>query len=223
MIENEKLAFTEDEILYEIDKEIFFFEADDEKTPMLTPSEIIEHLFCPRFTYFIHCLKIPQFEENRYKVIKGRQLHEKREKTNIDYLRKKLGVVGKEISVYLASKNLGVRGVVDEVLHLNDKTLAPLDYKYTEYKDFTFQTHKVQSTLYAMLIMENYNAPVKRGFICYTRDGNKVKEIIYSEKDFQFARGIVREIFDIILKGYFPKKTPWHSKCIDCCYRNICV
>ncbi len=198
-------------------------DSDTETTPMITPSEIIEHLYCPRFTYFMNCLKIPQHEELRYKVLKGRKLHEKREKTNIDYLRKRLGCIDKEISVYIASKKLRVRGIIDEVLYLSDETLAPLDYKYTEYTDFTFQTHKVQSTLYALLIMENYNKQVKKGFICYTREGNKVKEIVYTEKDFFYAKDVVDEIFNVILKGYYPKKTRWQNKCIDCCYRNICV
>lgn len=196
---------------------------DTESTPMITPSEIIEHLFCPRFTYFMNCLNIPQHEEHRYKVLKGRELHERREKTNVDYLRKRLGVVDKEVSVYIASRSFGVRGVIDEVLHLSDGTIAPLDYKYTEYADFTFQTHKVQSTLYAMLIMENYKKPVNRGYICYAREGSKVKEILYTEKDFCYVKDIVKEIFDIIQKGYYPKKTGWQNRCIDCCYRNICV
>ena len=196
---------------------------DTESTPMLTPSEIIEHLYCPRFTYFMNCLNIPQHEEKRYKVLKGRELHERREKTNVDYLRKRLGVIDKEVCVYIASKELRVRGVIDEVLHLSDGTLAPLDYKYTEYTDFTFQTHKVQSTLYAMLIMENYKKPVNRGYICYAKVGFKIKEILYTKKDFWYAKYVVKEIFDIILKGYFPKKTRWQTKCIDCCYRNICV
>lgn len=197
--------------------------SDDETTPMITPSEVIEHLFCPRFTYFMNCLNIPQHEELRYKVLKGRELHERREKSNPDYLRKRLGCVDKEVSVYLASRKLGVRGVVDEVLYFSDSTLAPFDYKYTEYTDFTFQTHKVQSILYALLIMESYKKPVKRGFICYTKDGNKVKEIIYTEKDFCYAKDIVQEIFNVILKGYYPKKTHSQNRCIDCCYRNICV
>jgi CRISPR-associated exonuclease Cas4 len=196
---------------------------DTETTPMITPSEVIEHLYCPRFTYFMNCLNIPQHEELRYKVLKGRELHERREKTNIDYLRKRLGCVDKEVSVYIASKSLGVRGVIDEVLHLSDNTLAPLDYKYTEYSDYTFETHKVQSVLYALLIMENYKKPVTKGFICYAKNGNTVKKLVYSEDDFCYAKDIVREIFNVMLKGYYPKKTRWQNRCIDCCYRNICV
>lgn len=199
------------------------FENNMEATPMITPSEIIEHLFCPRYTFFLNCLNIPQHEELRYKVLKGRELHENREKTNINYLRKRLGCVKKEIAVYIASKKLGVRGIVDEVLYLSDGTLAPLDYKYAEGNNFIFRTHRVQSTIYALLIMENYGQTVKKGYICYVRGGNRIKEIIYNQNNFDFVRKVISEIFDIIIRGYYPKRTDFKNRCIDCCYRNICV
>jgi CRISPR-associated exonuclease Cas4 len=195
---------------------------DDEATPMITPSEIIEHIYCPRFTYFMNCLDIQQNEHLRYKVLKGRQLHEKKEKTNTEYLRKRIECIKKEISVYLASKNLKVRGVVDEVIYLRDGTLAPLDYKYTEYSEYTFKTHKIQSVLYGMLIEENYNSVVKKGFIYYARGMAKIKEIYYTNEDKTEACKIIDEIFNIIEKGFFPRKTKYDIRCIDCCYRNIC-
>ncbi|RZD18539.1 MAG: CRISPR-associated protein Cas4 [Candidatus Acididesulfobacter diazotrophicus] len=140
---------------------------DTETNIMITPSEVIEYLFCPRFTYFLNCLNIPQHEELRFKVVKGREVHERKLNINRDYLRKKIKSNGKEISVYLASPNIRVRGIVDEVLFLTDGSVAPLDYKYAEYKDYLFETHKVQLILYAMLIREIYNKPVKKGYICY--------------------------------------------------------
>jgi CRISPR-associated exonuclease Cas4 len=218
---SESAVILEENIGYDFsDKDIT---NDTETTPMITPSEIIEHLYCPRYTYFMNCLNIPQHEELRYKVLKGRELHENRKKTNVDYLRRRIRCINKEISVYMASKTLGVRGVIDEILYLSDGTLAPLDYKYTEYNDFIFKTHRIQSTIYAMLIMENYRKPVKRGYVCYARGGSRVKEIFYKDEDFTYAKEKVKEIFDIVLKGYFPRKTLWPNRCVDCCYRNICV
>ena len=81
----------------------------------ITPSEIIEFLYCRRFTYFMKCLGIRQYEENRYKVQIGREIHERREQQNRDYLRKKIGSCKKEISVNLVSRTLCIRGKVDEV------------------------------------------------------------------------------------------------------------
>jgi CRISPR/Cas system-associated exonuclease Cas4 (RecB family) len=102
-----------------------------------------EYLCCPRFIYFMKCLDIPQHEDKRYKVIKGREVHEEKSKINREYLRKKLGCVSKDISAYLASS----------ALHKN----------------------------------------------------------------------LVREILDIISKGYCPKKKSSPAHCIDCSYKNICV
>lgn len=197
--------------------------SDSEVTPMITPSDVIEHLFCPRFTYYINCLKISQHEGLRYKVIKGRQLHDQREKENKEYLRKKIGCVAKELTVYLASTHLRVRGVIDEVLTLDDGSMAPLDYKYTEYRDYLFKTHKIQSCIYAMLIETTYKKPVHRGFICYVKDNAPLKEVLYKEADFEYTENVIDEIFRVILSGYYPKKTSWHNRCIDCCYKNICV
>ncbi len=195
---------------------------DTETTVIITPSEVIEHLFCPRFTYFMNCLNIPQHEEQRYKVLKGRELHERREKENREYLRKKIGCVEKEVSVYVASPKIKVRGIIDEILTFADGSMSPLDYKYTEYKDYLFETHKVQSVLYAMLLKETYNKPVNKGYIYYAKDSSGLKEIIYKESDFIYAKAVIDEIFDVMLKGYYPKKTSWQNRCIDCCYRNIC-
>lgn len=194
-----------------------------ESSLMITPSEIIEHLYCPRFTFFMNCLEIDQHEELRYKVQKGRKLHEKKESENKEYLRKKIGCTGKEISVYLASPVVRVRGIVDEILFFENGSASPLDYKYAEYRNFLFDTHKVQSTLYAFLIKEIYKRPVYRGFICYMRDGSQLKEFVYQDKDFKHALEVIDEIFRIIEKGYFPKRTNQKNRCIDCCYRNICV
>jgi len=189
----------------------------------ITPSEIIEYIFCPRFIYFMNCLDIPQHEEKRYKVLKGREIHEEKSQINKDYLRKKIGCVDKEIDVYLASSNLHLRGIIDEVLFLDDDTLAPLDYKFAEFNDHVFQTHFIQSALYGLLIRENYQKEVNRGYICYVRSKNFLKELKFSENDFRKAIEIVENIFEIIQKSYFPKKARSSNRCIDCCYKNICV
>lgn len=44
----------------------------------ITPSEVIEYLYCPRFIYFMNCLGIAQHEDQRFMVLKGREVHEQR-------------------------------------------------------------------------------------------------------------------------------------------------
>ena len=190
---------------------------------IITISDVLEYLFCPRFIYFMHCLAIPQHEESRFKVMKGREVHDEKRITNTEYLRKKLGVVIKEINVFIASKGHNIKGIVDEVLFLEDGTAAPFEYKYAEFKDAIFQTYKFQLVLHAMMIKENYKIDVKKGFICFTRSNNHIEEIIFTEKDFKKGLEIIDEILGIIDKGFYPGKSKYKNKCIDCCYSNICV
>lgn len=188
----------------------------------ITASDILEYLFCPRFIYFENYLDIPQHEEKRFKVQKGRTIHEDKMLVNPQYLRKKIGCIERKKSVYLSSTTRGIRGIVDEVLFLDDGTAAPLDYKYAEYKDLTFKNHKYQLTFYGQLIRENFKVPVNRGFIVYTRSRNKLIEVPITEQMYSELDIIISELLKIIQKGVYPKPTKFKAKCPDCCYRNIC-
>ncbi len=142
---------------------------------------------------------------------------------NRDYIRKRLNCVRKEISVYLTSQKYHFKGEVDEVLFLEDGTAAPLDYKYAEFKNTVYRTHKFQAALYGLLIMEHFGVDVKRGFVCYTRSNNYVAEIDFKQKDYEKVKEIVREILMIIQREYYPDGTKQKARCVDCTYRNICV
>ena len=194
-----------------------------EQDVFVTVSDALEYLFCPRFIFFERCLMVPEHQEKRFKVLKGRELHEIREKVNRDYLRKRLKCTRKEISVYLTSHKYHFKGEVDEVLFLEDGTAAPLDYKYAEFKNTIYKTHKYQAALYGILIMEHFGVDVKKGFVCYTRSNNYVVEIDFRQKDFEMAKQIVREILMIIQRGYYPEGTKQKARCVDCTYKNICV
>src|SRR5208283_1110175 len=109
-----------------------------------TPSEVMEHLYCPRFTYFIQVMKVPQHEEKREKVLIGRNIHERKAVENINYLRKRLNVKDKIIEPYLSSAKYHLKGIVDEVLITGSREYIVLDYKFAEYKDLLFETYKTQ-------------------------------------------------------------------------------
>ncbi|MCH7762953.1 MAG: CRISPR-associated protein Cas4 [Candidatus Marinimicrobia bacterium] len=190
---------------------------------MITPSEVMEYLYCPRFTYFLNVMRIEQYEDKRFKVQKGRRVHEDRMKHNKDYLRKKIATIKKEMDIYLADPELGIRGIVDEILWLNDGTLAPVDYKYTQFKDTVFRTHKYQLVLYGMLIEKMYNMDVKRGYIVYIRGGSKTKEVAITASLKEKALCVVKEIMQIIMSEKLPRKTKHQIRCYDCTYKNICV
>jgi len=185
-------------------------------------SDVLEYLYCPRFIYFIHCLKIPQYEDKRFKVIKGREVHELKRRTNIDYTRIKINVVKKENNVIMIAKNYHIKGIADEILFLTDGTAAPLEYKFAEYKGKIFKTYRNQLILQSLMIKDNYHLEVKKAFICFVRSKNQVIEIEITEKDFQKSINIIEKILKIIQLGLYPKKTKQLRKCLDCCYNKIC-
>lgn len=191
--------------------------------PIITISDALEYLFCPRFIYFMHCLDIPQHQELKYKVVRGREVHEAKRITNPEYLRKRLGVVHRELDVFVASKAHHVKGIVDEVLTLEDGTLAPFEYKFAEFRGRVHPTYRYQLVLHALMLRENYGRDVLRGFVCFTRSNNHIEEIVFSPRDFRKGVEIVEDILRIIETGAFPGQTSTKHHCVGCCYGKICA
>lgn len=185
------------------------------------PSQIIEYLYCPRYTYFEYVLRIPQYEEKFYKVKRGREVHNEKLERNKEYLRKKIGVVDKWIDQYLAME--GLRGKVDEVLRLKNDTFAPLDYKFAVWNDKVYDTYKQQLYCYAVLIEENFEAKVEKGYLVYTRSKNKLVEITIPLDAKQEIKASMINMLEIIEENKFPKATKFKKRCVNCTYRNICI
>lgn len=188
----------------------------------VTPSDIIEFMYCNRFSYFMKCLGIRQYEEKRYKVVKGRNLHDEKSKNNVEYVRKRIKGIAKYNNVQLVSKKYLLKGIVDEIYVLEDGTYAPLDYKFAEYKEKDFLTYKSQMSMYSLMIEDIYKCKVNKFYLVYCRSKNLIKEIIFDNK---LRKETLRNI-DNYLKvsnGYFPRATKYKSRCLDCCYKNICM
>ncbi len=186
----------------------------------ITATHILEYLYCPRFTYFEESLKIPEYQNKRFKVQKGRQVHKELRKRNPHYLRKRIAVAMRKSDMYISSGHL--RGIIDDILFFSNGTAAPLDYKYAVYKKRTFKNHIFQLVLYGKLIQDTYDVSVGKGFIVYTRSKNKLIEFEITHKMYLTLDQIVASIKQIIQYGFYPEATKYKMRCIDCCYRNIC-
>ena len=196
----------------------------------LTPSHLLEYLYCKRFTYFEYALDIPEHQEKRFKVQKGRDIHEHQQKINQKYLRKKLGVIKKEQEVELKSNTFNIKGKVDELLWLEDGNMSSFDYKYAEYKERLWKTTKIQAVMYAIMIQDvfyyNYKLvpkQVSKAYICFIRSNYKVIEIGFTEKDFIESKKHIDNCLEIIQIGFYPEGTNNKKKCSDCTYKNLCI
>jgi CRISPR-associated exonuclease Cas4 len=190
----------------------------------ITPSHIIEYMYCPRFTYFEYVLRIPQYEEKNYKVVQGRNMHELKSLQNRDYLRQRIGATEKRTNVYLTHSDvLQLRGEVDEVLFLADGTAAPLDYKFAKWEDKVYETYRTQLLCYAWLIEENFGVVVTRGYLVYVRSQNRLVEVPIGPGDLRLVRAAADGIAEVIEKNIYPKATKVRKKCEHCTYRNVCT
>jgi len=188
----------------------------------ITPSEIIEFSYCNRFTYFMKCLGINQHEEKRFKVQQGRTVHEERANQNRSYLRKSIGAVKKMIDVELVSKKYGIRGKIDEVCFLKDDSVVVLDYKFAKYEEKIYETYKNQMVLYAIMVEEVFEKACNKAYLVYCREENKLVEIEISCHDKDYITAEIAEFLEV-LKGKYPLPTKFRTRCLDCCYRNICI
>lgn len=186
----------------------------------ITPSHIIQYLYCPRFTFFEYVLGIAQHEEKNYKVMRGREVHDQKLEQNKNYLRKRIGATDKFLDQYLT--NDLIRGEVDEVLLLADDTMAPLDYKFALYEDKIYETYRTQLYCYAWLIEENFGKKVEKGFLVYTRSQHKLIEVPIADSDKLSVKSAAAEIQKIIDQNFYPKATKFKNRCLNCTYRNIC-
>ena len=185
-------------------------------------TDLLEYGFCPRFTYFERFLDIPEHQEKRYNVLKGREVHEEKQQLNRGYLRKNLGCIDRRIGVKLYGSGGLYVGELDEILFLDDGTAAPLDYKWSNWNNKIRRTYQLQLALYALLIEENFHIPVKQGFLVYVRSENHLVTYPVDTSSRLQLEAAIKEIFAIRNTGFFPQAAESTKQCLDCTYRNLC-
>lgn len=188
---------------------------------LISASLLIEYWYCPRFVYFMKVLDVKQLEDKRIKVQKGRVVHKKKSLAP-EYLRKKLGVVSLEKDVYLSSSSLGICGIIDEILFIENGDVSFLDYKFARKKN-KYNTQFLQGVFYSLLISENYNKQPDYFYIVYTRDSTTPEKYEIKSKDRKKVLDSMEKVKHIIMTGYFPESTKYKMRCNDCTYRKICI
>ncbi len=188
---------------------------------MIMPIDIVNYLYCPRYIYYQYVLGIPQYEEKYFLVIKGREIHDLKAVRNKEYLRKRIGVIKKHITPYLSNGIL--RGKPDEILELSDGTIAPLEYKFSQFEGRIYPPIRQQLWAYAVLAEDVYQKPVNKGFVVYVRSKNHLETIEITDRDKQLVRQTAWEILKIINEEIYPEATKTKNKCLNCTYRKICV
>jgi CRISPR-associated exonuclease Cas4 len=137
----------------------------------ISVTDVKHYLYCPRIVYFDRVLHAtPQLGSQQEA---SRELHEeyvKKELRRKDAIYYSAEFVGAEKLLFtsLSSPSLGLRGALDCIIKTEKAEYIPVDYKNMQSnKGRVWMDHKYQLVAYALLIDENFETQVRRGFVCY--------------------------------------------------------
>lgn len=187
-------------------------------TIFLTVTDVVEYVFCPKFTYFINVLGLKQFEQKRGTVTAGRKLHDKHEKGNLKYTPQEFS--GKKIIAHkFFSEKHGLSGKIDEAIEMENEIIL-IERKYSD-NHTIYPTLRVQLGLLSILLEENLHKPVRKAIVIFNK--NKRKEIHIKIDDVIKKESLVllEDVKKIISNETMPESN-FDNRCLNCCFRRIC-
>lgn len=187
--------------------------------------DLKQYQYCPRLIYFHHCL--PHIRPVTAKMQAG---IEAQKRAMVNEARRSLKPYGisrgeRLYNVAVESENLGLRGKIELVLKTDDnpagKTeMIPVDFKNSRHG--TPDTHlKLQITAYALMLEEQFELPVHRGFLYYIPLRRAV-EVRISGRLKATLRKSVQSMRKIVNAEWMPAPTSQRAKCTDCEFRRFC-
>ena len=123
----------------------------------------------------------------------------------------------------LKSDKLKILGKPDYILITKFNEYVPVEVKWAEEapKHTVKRDHKLQLTVYALLVDENFHANVKRGYIYYVRSNSIIETFIPNSLKVE-VKNIIRKIYNMILNETEPKVKIGKDKCENCGWRMYC-
>lgn len=186
---------------------------------VLSVTNVVEHVFCPKFTYYEKVMGIEQYEQKRGTVLKGRVHHKVAESTNKRFVPAQLE--GTKISSQkIYSKKHNFVGIFDHVIVTNDG-LVLVERKYTGLNTI-HDTLRVQIGLLSILLEEHFQQPVIYAVVIFSKNNKRVQITIDIDRELkEYALFMLEETKRIINDGIMPDSR-YDGRCPDCCYRKIC-
>ena len=185
---------------------------------MISVTNVVENVFCQKFTYYENVLGLLQYEEKRGAVISGKSFHKKHEKTNQKFIPK--NIPGKKIiTTKFYSKKYDFLGVIDEAIIQEDQIIL-IERKFSDYFKI-YNTVMVQLGLLSILLEENLKKPVSEAHVIFHKAKRDEVIIPISEETKTFAIKMLNRTKKTIKTGVMPE-SQYDNRCLNCCYRRVC-
>ena len=188
---------------------------------MLTATDLMKYVYCPRIIYFIYILKRSQMvtkkEEKGIQKESDFQRKGKRTKVVKNYPK-----LPKMMKVSLTSENLGIKTIADSIMiNEREKEAYPIQAKYAYPPRSIYKTYKLQLAMEAMIIEERMGYNVPYGFIKFLRSGELIKVMLHDSLKLEVMKSFGK-IGKILSSETIPRRTKYRKRCTDCCFKNIC-
>ncbi len=185
----------------------------------LRVTDLKQFAYCPRIVYYSYCL--PLVRPTTYKMEASVETHHK---AASDETRRSLRAYGlsdgeRRFDVALTSERLGISGCIDMVIVLGRQEAIPVDYKLSRHGEAR-HFHQ-QLAAYAELIEENWQIPVRRGFL-YLLPERRAEEVKLTGRLRAGLRGQVAVMRQMICSQAMPDATAAKARCVNCEFRRFC-
>lgn len=181
--------------------------------------------YCPRLIYFHYCL--PNIRPITKKMERGVEMQKMAMRNEARRSLKPYGLTHgeRQHNVVLESTELGLRGKIELVIKTNDNPrqtpeLIPVDFKNSR-RGKPDKHLKLQLTAYALMLEENKQLPVKRGFLYYIPLRRAVEVPINARLKANLRKSIAT-MRKIVTAEWMPSPTRQRGKCVDCEFRRFC-
>jgi CRISPR-associated exonuclease Cas4 len=183
-------------------------------------TDLKQWVYCPRILYYYQCL--PAIRPVTYRmeagIEAGREEEGREERRSLRAYDLKQG--RREYGVALASARLGLRGVADMVIWVDEPAAGaiPVDYKHSTTPGEHFQ---LQLMAYGLLLEESAGVPAQRGFL-YEIPLRKAVEVRFTARLRQKLLDALAEMQSMLWNERMPEPTAQRGKCLNCEFRRFC-
>jgi len=186
--------------------------------PVLTVTDLRQWIYCPRVVHYHYYP--PAKRVVTFKMNEGREEHTRT--TELEH-RRTLAAYGlkdgeRHFAVRLSSERLGLRGILDMAIVRPDEVI-PVEYKSAEGP--AAKNHRYQLAAHALLLEEQWQLPVRRGFIYWIprRAAQEIRITAQLRRDVPKALDTIRPM---LRAGLLPEPTDRPGRCVDCEFRRFC-
>jgi len=184
-------------------------------------SDILNHLYCGRITWWWHVMGVPQ--RGTVKTEDGQRAHQdwSRREAQRRYQGDDLRVRRKLLGLRLVHEPLWLQGTLDALVTDQDH-LLPWDIKNTTEPADPWPGQVVQMSAYSLLLEHALHAPpVPFGVVHYLKS-NTTARIPVTDALRQHIHALLADMNTLRATEHMPPRAP-PTKCRDCVYAKLCV